>query len=65
LIRATKTARNTLLDIEELSEEELDKIKARFGKLARLAREESNTGGTEFARKEGSEELVVVPPIRT
>lgn len=44
LIRATKDARNTLLDIEELSEEELDRIKARFETLARKARE--NPGGT-------------------
>lgn len=41
LIRATKSARNTLLDIEELSEAELDRIKARFERLARTAREES------------------------
>ncbi|MGA2052249.1 MAG: low affinity iron permease family protein [Opitutales bacterium] len=41
LIRATTTARNTLLDIEELSEEELDRIKQRFEQLARKARVES------------------------
>ena len=40
LIRATKTAHNSLLDIEELSEAELDKIKARFELLARKARAE-------------------------
>jgi len=39
LIRATKEAHNSLLDIEELSEAELDKIKARFERLARNARE--------------------------
>jgi low affinity Fe/Cu permease len=38
LIRATKEAHNSLLDIEELSEAELDKIKARFERLARKAR---------------------------
>ena len=43
LIRATKEARNALLDIEELSEEELDRIKARFERLARKAREETST----------------------
>ncbi len=37
LIRATKEARNTLLDIEELSEEELDRIKARFEVLGCVA----------------------------
>jgi len=47
LIRATKAAHNTLLDIEELSEEELDRIKARFEQLARKAREESISGQTE------------------
>ena len=40
LIRATKSAHNSLLDIEELSEEELDRIKARFERLARTARTE-------------------------
>lgn len=40
LIRATKSARNTLLNIEELSEEELDRIKARFELLAQRARTE-------------------------
>jgi low affinity Fe/Cu permease len=41
LIRATKSAHNALLDIEELSEAELDRIKARFEQLARKARVES------------------------
>ena len=48
LIRATKAARNTLLDIEELSEEDLDRIKARFEQLARKAREESGVGRPEI-----------------
>jgi low affinity Fe/Cu permease len=47
LIRATKEARNTMLDIEELSEHELDRIKARFERLARKARLESVAGETE------------------
>jgi low affinity Fe/Cu permease len=34
LIRATKRARNTLLDLEELSEEELDKLREEFRRLA-------------------------------
>ena len=42
LIRATKSAHNSLLDIEELSEEELNRIKARFERLARAARNESD-----------------------
>jgi low affinity Fe/Cu permease len=43
LIRATKEAQNSLLDIEELSEEELDRIKARYERLARKAREADGT----------------------
>ena len=53
LIRATKLAQNSLLDIEELSEEELDRIKARFERLARKARKESSPGETDFTRREG------------
>jgi low affinity Fe/Cu permease len=44
LIRATKEAHNSLLDIEELSEADLDRIKARFERLARKARDESIAG---------------------
>ena len=44
LIRATKEAHNSLLDIEELSETDLDRIKARFERLARTARDESGAG---------------------
>lgn len=47
LIRATKAAQNTLLDIEELSEADLDRIKARFERLARTAREDSSAGQTD------------------
>jgi low affinity Fe/Cu permease len=52
LIRATKTARNALLDIEELSEEELDRIKGRFEQLARNAREETEVGRPDIIRPE-------------
>jgi len=38
LIRATREARNTLMDIEELSEHELDALKANFARLAQEAR---------------------------
>jgi low affinity Fe/Cu permease len=44
LIRATKEAHNSLLDIEELSETDLDRIKTRFERLARKARDESSAG---------------------
>jgi low affinity Fe/Cu permease len=61
LIRATKEAQNTLLDIEELSEADLDRIKARFERLARKARDESSAGRTELIRQEGHQDAVVVP----
>ena len=60
LIRATKEAQNTLLDIEELSEEDLDRIKARFERLARKARDESSAGQTELIRREGHQDAAVI-----
>ena len=44
LIRAIIGAHNGLLDLEELSDEELDKIKSRYEELARQAREELRRG---------------------
>jgi low affinity Fe/Cu permease len=44
LIRAIQGAHNALLDIEELSQQELDHIKAPYEELARQAREELNQG---------------------
>ena len=44
LIRAQKGARNALLDLEELEEEELDRIRARYEMLAREAREKLQKG---------------------
>lgn len=60
LIRATKAAHNSLLDIEELSETELDQIKARFERLARKAREESVVGETEFIKLENQMNTPVI-----
>lgn len=60
LIRATKTAQNSLLDIEELSEADLDRIKARFERLARKAREESSPGQTDCIRQEGHQGAAVI-----
>jgi low affinity Fe/Cu permease len=39
LIRATKGAHNSLLDLEELDEDKLDKIRDKYEALARAARE--------------------------
>jgi low affinity Fe/Cu permease len=44
LIRAMHGAHNGLLDLEELSDEELDKIKSRYEALARKSREELRRG---------------------
>lgn len=60
LIRATKLAQNSLLDIEELSEEELDRIKARFERLARKARKESSPGETDFTRRESPKDAASI-----
>lgn len=40
LIRAIEGAQNSLLDLEELEEDELDKIRAPYRKLAEVARDE-------------------------
>lgn len=50
LIRAVEGAHNALLDLEELNEQELDRIKARYEKLAQLAREEIKRGGLDTDR---------------
>ena len=65
LIRATKEARNTLLDIEELSKEELDRIKERFERLARRAREESGAGQPESIRREDNQAAAIALPSPT
>lgn len=39
LIRAVQGAHNALLDLEELEEKDLDRIRANYGKLAERARE--------------------------
>lgn len=63
LIRATKAAHNSLLDIEELSEAELDRIKSRFGRLARTARQETAANPSESAATAGRvESAPIVSP---
>jgi low affinity Fe/Cu permease len=44
LIRALKGAHNALLDLEELDDETLDRIRARYRKLAANAREDIKAG---------------------
>ena len=44
LIRATEGAHNALLDLEELEEDDLDRIRMAYEKLAREARERRKSG---------------------
>lgn len=44
LIRATKGAHNALLDLEELEDEQLDRFRDRYEKLAHQARSELRRG---------------------
>ena len=47
LIRATKGCHNAVLDIEELSEEELDRLKKSYADLAKEALKKIRTGRTD------------------
>jgi low affinity Fe/Cu permease len=50
LIRATEGAHNALLDLEELEEHELGRIRKNYGQLAKRAREELLKGGLDTGR---------------
>jgi low affinity Fe/Cu permease len=52
LIRALEGAHNALLDLEQLGEEELTKIRGSYERLAELAREELRQGRTDVGRPE-------------
>ena len=52
LIRATKTAHNALLEIEELSEEELATLRSRYGLLAEEARARTRGGQSDLGTPE-------------
>src|SRR4051812_6667775 len=47
LIRTTEGAHNQLLDLEELEEAELDKVREEYRKIARRYREQLRAGGTD------------------
>jgi low affinity Fe/Cu permease len=61
LLRATAGAHNALLDLEELEDEELDRIRAGYGRLAERARRNLREGGADTDVPEMSEPL---PPAR-
>jgi low affinity Fe/Cu permease len=50
LIRSVEGAHNALLDLEELSESELDELRDRYEKLAQKAREELKKGRRDTGR---------------
>ena len=52
LIRATKTSHNALLEIEELSDAELNKIKSNFAELANNARKNVRPGKSDLGSPE-------------
>ena len=52
LIRTTKGAHNALLDLEELSEEELEEIRGHYEHLALEAREALRRGGSDLGSPE-------------
>ena len=52
LIRATTGAHNTLLDLEELEQHELDRIKRTYADLAKRAREARAAGGSDTDQPE-------------
>src|SRR5437870_3979142 len=58
LIRATEAAHNAVLDIEELSERELDLIKSRYEQLARQAREDLRAGKSDLGRPEMKQDTI-------
>jgi low affinity Fe/Cu permease len=55
LIRATEGAHNALLNLEELEEHELDRIRARYAQLARKARENLERGVDDTGRPDVGE----------
>jgi low affinity Fe/Cu permease len=58
LIRATQGAHNALLDLEELEEETLDQVRARYEALAQQAREEIARGASDVGTpKVGEKQL--------
>ena len=57
LIRATKTAHNALLEIEELSDAELDDLRTRYAEFARAARKAVRAGKSDLGSPEIKKDL--------
>jgi len=65
LIRLSKGGHNALLDLEELEEEELDRIRASYCRIAEEARERLRTGGRDTDVPELKDEVRPSPRIAT
>jgi low affinity Fe/Cu permease len=52
IIRSLEGAHNIFLDLEELTEADLDRLKERYGKLAELARKKLKKGKADTGRPE-------------
>ena len=50
LIRAIEGAHNALLDLEELTQNDIDKIRAKYQKLAQMARDDVRQGKVDTGR---------------
>jgi low affinity Fe/Cu permease len=47
LLRATRSARNMLVDLEDMSEEEIDELDSQFKRVHQIACEESDAGASQ------------------
>ena len=61
LIRATKDAHTAVLNIEELSEEELDRLKSGYRKLAEEAVKKMRAGKSDLGTPEVKREVRITP----
>jgi low affinity Fe/Cu permease len=57
LIRCTSGAHNALLDLEELTEDEIEQVRTRYEALARHARADLRTGGKDTGQPEVGDAL--------
>ena len=57
IIRALEGAHNALLDLEELDDELLDKMRLRYRNLAKKAREDISAGGRDVGCEELEDEI--------
>ena len=64
LIRATRLAENTLLDLEELDQAQLDRMRKRYEELAKLARDHSEARRRDPATRGHTRKPHAGPPVQ-